>query len=109
MQNHQIMVPVQFASQAAAIACRIAGGCTTIPGAKGLWRHPESRRVIADDITLVLVFEDGTQARDAIVELLFRHGEEAVCYITNGVPALVSAPLPPTGSAALQTELPVAA
>lgn len=93
MQNHQIMVPSQFAAEAEDIACRIAGGCTAIPGARGLWYSSQERRVIADDITLLLVFEDGTQARDAIVDLLFQHGEQAVCYVTNGVPALVDAPV----------------
>lgn len=92
MQNHQIMVPSQLAAKAEGIACHLAGGCTAIPGARGLWYSSQDRRVIADDITLLLVFEDGTRARDAIVTMLFRHGEQAVCYVTNGVPALVDAP-----------------
>lgn len=109
MQNHQIMVPSQFAAEAESIACHIAGGCMTIPGARSLWYSNRERRIIADDITLLIVFESGTKARNAIVDMLFRNGEQAVCYVTNGVPALVDAPLPPAESAALQAELQEAA
>lgn len=92
MNNPVIYVPAQFAEDASELACKYAGGCTTIPGAKGLWMPSEALTkddVVEDDITLVQVFESGNLARDAIIGRLFTGGEDAVCYTTNGVPSIV--------------------
>lgn len=88
MNNHTVYVPEQFAPEAEQLALRIAGGCTVFPGARGLWLDGRGN-VHRDDIALVQVFEDGSTARDAIVDLLFERGEMAVAFITNGTPRLV--------------------
>lgn len=88
MDNHTVYVPSQLRDDAEGVALAYAGGCTSIPGAKGLWLSP-SGILHRDDITLVQVFETGTKARDAIARMLFENGEEAVAYVTNGIPMLI--------------------
>lgn len=90
MNNHVIYCPTQLAESASELAVKYAGGCTTIPGAEGLWKPSQATdEVVRDDITLVQVFENGTLALDAIIGRLFTDGEDAVCYTTNGVPCIV--------------------
>ena len=91
MLKHVLYVPSQHEEDAREIALTRAGGCTLSAGHRGYWQGPYGV-VHEDAITLVTVFEDGSDARDAVVKLLFDRGEQAVAYETNGVPHLIDAP-----------------
>ena len=92
MLKHVLYVPAQHADSAASLAINLAGGVTLSHGHTGYWRAPDGD-VVEEAITLATIFEDGSDARDAVAKLLFDRGEQAVAYETNGVPHLVSAPL----------------
>jgi len=89
MQKHVIYVPEQFAYCARDWAVELAGGATLSPGHQGYWRD-DTGDVVLDRITLVTVFETGTEARDRIAQMLFNNGEQSVAYETNGTPHLVN-------------------
>jgi len=91
MQKHTIYVPDQFAVSAREWAVLMAGGATLSPGHQGYWRSSDGKLYV-DDITLVTVFEEGTEARDRITLMLFNNDEQTVAYETNGTPFLIAAP-----------------
>lgn len=91
MQKHVVYTPDHLVESARNIAVSHAGGVTLSPGHQGYWQGSDGKLYV-DDITLVVVFEEGTEARDQIVQMLFANDEQAVAYETNGTPNLISAP-----------------
>ena len=89
MQKHTVYVPAHLADRARDIALDHAGGVTLSPGHRGYWRDDQGV-LVADDITLVTVFERGSTVLDRLIALLIDSGESMVAYETAGVPFLTS-------------------
>lgn len=89
MDNLMLYIPTSLVPGLEAYVLQNLPGYTLIPGCKGVWHDDDGTRYV-DDITLLQVFTDTT---DAVVgnvsHFVLSNGEKSFLYTKNGVPHFI--------------------